>query len=148
MTRTEHSAALRGAGMRVTAPRVAALAVVTEHPHSDADTIAVQVRERLGTVSKQAVYDVLRALTDAGLVRRVRADERRALFERATDNHHHMVCRECGRLEDVPCAVGHAPCLTPSADHGFEVEVADVLYRGLCSTCRAASHAEPGAERA
>lgn len=148
MTRTEHAAALRGAGMRVTAPRVAALAVVTEHPHSDADAVAVQVRERLGTVSKQAVYDVLHALTDAGLVRRVRAGGRSALFERATDNHHHLVCRECGRLEDVPCAVGHAPCLTPSVDHGFELEVADVLYRGLCSSCRSASHAELSAMRA
>ena len=145
MSHIDHAAALRDAGMRVTAPRVATLAVVTEHPHADADFIAAQVRERLGAVSKQAVYDVLNALSDARLVRRVRADARRALFEPAGDNHHHLVCRSCGRLEDVPCAVGHAPCLTPSEDHGFELEVADVLYRGLCSNCQSARAAEADA---
>lgn len=140
MTDIDHAAALRGVGLRVTGPRVATLSVVTEHPHADADFIAMQVRARLGTVSKQAVYDVLRALTDAHLVRRVFTDGRRALFERQLDNHHHMVCRECGRLEDVPCAVGHAPCLTPSESHGFQLEVADVLYRGLCDDCRSAGN--------
>lgn len=141
MTDIDYASALREAGMRVTSPRVATLAVVSEHPHADADTVAVQVRERLGTVSKQAVYDILNALTNAGLVRRVLADNRRALFERNDDNHHHLVCRECGRLEDVPCAVGHAPCLIPSTHHGFDLEVADVLYRGLCTQCQAATSA-------
>ncbi len=132
-------AALRDAGLRVTAPRVATLAVVAEHQHADADVIASAVRERLGSVSHQAVYDVLRALTEVELLRRVDADGRRAVYElHRHDNHHHLICRVCGRLEDVPCAVGEAPCLHPHTQHGFELEVAEVLYRGVCPECRAA----------
>lgn len=135
------ASALRAAGLRVTGPRLATLAVVQERQHADVETIAGAVREKLGTVSKQAVYDVLHALTDVGLVRRISLDGRRALFEsHRHDNHHHLVCRACGRLEDVPCATGSAPCLEPSASdgHGFEVEAAEVLYRGICPDCRAA----------
>lgn len=136
----DHATALRAAGLRVTAPRVATLAVVAEHQHADADAIAAAVRERLGSVSKQAVYDVLHALTHAELVRRISTDGRRARFElHRHDNHHHLICRECGRLEDVPCAAGAAPCLAPHGDLGFEVEIAEVLYRGLCPDCRARS---------
>ena len=133
-----HAAALRGAGLRVTGPRLATLEVVERHPHVDAESVAQAVRERLGTVSRQAVYDVLHALTDVGLVRRISLDGRRALFEaHRHDNHHHLVCRSCGRLEDVPCATGSAPCLdvAPHHRHDFAIETAEVLYRGLCPAC-------------
>ncbi|MEE1651803.1 Fur family transcriptional regulator [Brachybacterium sp. J144] len=143
MPSIDHTAALRGAGLRVTAPRLATLDAVTEHPHADADTIAQAVRERLGTVSRQAVYDVLNALSDEELLRRVSVGGRSMQYElHRHDNHHHLVCRECGRLEDVPCAVGAAPCLLPHEDHGFAIEVADVVYRGLCSDCLARHRAE------
>lgn len=134
---------LREAGLRVTAPRLAVLETVAEQPHAEADHIAAAVRERLGSVSTQAVYGVLHALTDAHLLRRVDAGSRSAAryeIER-DDNHHHMVCRVCGRLEDVPCQVGHAPCLEPPAEHhqGYDIEVAEVLFRGVCAQCRAQS---------
>lgn len=132
-------AALRNAGLRVTAPRLATLAVVERHQHADADTIAGHVRTQLGTVSKQAVYDVLHALTDVGLVRRISVNGRRALFEtHRHDNHHHLVCRECGRVEDVHCATGKAPCLhvATGQDYGFAIDEAEVIYRGLCPECR------------
>ncbi|MGO1927006.1 MAG: Fur family transcriptional regulator [Brachybacterium tyrofermentans] len=139
MPTLDHPSALREAGLRVTAPRLAALSAVAEHPHADAEVIAQAVRERLGTVSRQAVYDVLNALSDAELLRRVSVGGRSMQYElHRHDNHHHLVCRSCGRLEDVPCSVGHSPCLTPSDDHGFEIEIADVVYRGTCSRCRAA----------
>lgn len=129
---------LREHGLRVTAPRLAALAAIAEDPHADADTIATAVRKRLGAVSRQAVYDVLHALTAAGLVRRISLDERRARFELARhDNHHHLVCRRCGRIHDVACVLGAAPCLDPEAPRGFVVEQADVIYRGLCADCAA-----------
>lgn len=129
---------LHRVGLRVTAPRVATLAVVAAHPHAEADEIATAVRERLGAVSKQAVYDGLNTLTGVGLLRRVDIDARSAArYEiHRHDNHHHMVCRVCGRLEDVACAVGDAPCLVPSEDHGFDVEEAELMFRGVCSTCR------------
>lgn len=146
----EHGAesALREAGLRVTAPRLATLAVVEERQHADAEEISVAVRDRLGTVSKQAVYDVLHALTDAELVRRVSTGGRSTKFEiHRHDNHHHMVCRHCGRIEDVPCDIGEAPCITPPQDHGFEIEVAEVLFRGTCSACRTTSADEDLASR-
>ncbi len=137
---------LRAAGLRVTAPRLATLAVISERQHSDADAIATAVRDRLGSVSKQAVYDVLNALTAAGLVRRISLDERRARFEmHRHDNHHHLICRSCGRIEDVPCAVGIAPCLSLPDDRGFTVEEADVVYRGLCAECSEATASGAGA---
>lgn len=138
----DHAAALRAAGLRVTAPRLATLEAVQELPHADAESISHAVRERLGSVSRQAVYDILGALTDASLLRRVSVGGRSMLYEvHRHDNHHHLVCTECGRLEDVPCVVGHAPCLHPSDDHGFEIEVAEVVFRGVCSSCRASSAA-------
>ena len=145
MSTPDHTSALRGAGLRVTAPRLATLAVVEAHPHSDAEAIAQKVREDLGTVSRQAVYDVLNALCDAELLRRVSVGGRSMQYEiHRHDNHHHLVCRSCGRLEDVPCAIGASPCLIPHDDHGFEIEVADVVYRGVCSACREASAAADG----
>ncbi|MDU7361853.1 MAG: Fur family transcriptional regulator [Propionibacteriaceae bacterium] len=128
---------LRAAGLRVTGPRLATMQIVRERPHATADAVASAVRERLGSVSKQAIYDILHALTDAQLLRRVAVDGRGSQYElERHDNHHHIVCRDCGRLEDVPCPVGTPPCLDPPVDHGFAVEEAEVIYRGLCSVCR------------
>ena len=111
---------LRKASLHVTRPRVAVLAAVHEHPHADTDSIIGFARAELGGVSRQAVYDVLRALTDAGLLRRIQPRGSVARYEaRVGDNHHHVVCRSCGVVADVDCAVGAAPCLTPSDDHGF-----------------------------
>ena len=130
---------LRGADLRVTRPRVAVLTAVYEHPHADTDSIIGVVREDLGEVSTQAVYDVLRALTAAGLVRRIEPAGSVARYEsRVADNHHHVVCRSCGAIADVDCAVGHAPCLTPSDDHGYSIDEAEVIYWGLCPACSTA----------
>ncbi|WP_210742093.1 Fur family transcriptional regulator [Nocardia veterana] len=127
---------LRRAALRVTAPRIAVLTVVHEHPHSDTDTILGLVRDTLGTVSHQAVYDVLRALTDAGLLRRIQPMGSVARYEtRVGDNHHHLVCRSCGHIADVDCAVGAAPCLTAADDNGFLLDEAEVIYWGLCPSC-------------
>jgi Fe2+ or Zn2+ uptake regulation protein len=127
---------LRGADLRVTRPRVAVLTAVHEHPHADTDSIIGVVRTHLGDVSTQAVYDVLRALTDAGLVRRIQPAGSVARYEsRVSDNHHHVVCRSCGAIADVDCAVGHAPCLTASDDHGFAIDEAEVVYWGRCPDC-------------
>jgi Fur family ferric uptake transcriptional regulator len=128
---------LRGASLRVTRPRVAVLAAVHEHPHADTHSLIVAVREHLGEVSQQAVYDVLQALTEAGLVRRIQPPGSVARYERRRgDNHHHVVCRSCGAIADVDCAVGVAPCLTASDDHGFVIDEAEVVYRGLCPACQ------------
>jgi Fur family transcriptional regulator, stress-responsive regulator len=130
---------LRGASLRVTRPRVAVLAAVHEHPHADTHSIIGRVREDLGEVSPQAVYDVLRALTDLGLVRRIVPPGSVARYEsRVGDNHHHVVCRACGCLADVDCAVGTTPCLTASDDHGFAIDEAEVTYWGLCLDCSTA----------
>ncbi|TWF76237.1 Fur family ferric uptake transcriptional regulator [Pseudonocardia hierapolitana] len=127
---------LRGAALRVTRPRVAVLSAVHHHPHADTSAIIAAVREDLGEVSHQAVYDVLRALTAADLVRCIEPPGSVARYEaRVGDNHHHIVCRSCGAIADVDCAVGPAPCLTPSDDHGFVIDEAEVVYRGLCPTC-------------
>ena len=131
---------LRAAALRVTRPRVAALAAVHEHPHVDTDSIIGVVREHLGAVSHQAVYDVLRALTAAGLVRRIEPAGSVARYEaRVGDNHHHVVCRSCGAIADVDCAVGSAPCLTPIDDSGYTIDEAEVVYWGRCSPCAAAA---------
>jgi Fe2+ or Zn2+ uptake regulation protein len=131
---------LRGADLRVTRPRLAVLAAVHAHPHADTDAVIGAVRRELGDVSHQAVYDVLRALTDAGLFRRIQPAGSIARYEaRIGDNHHHAVCRSCGAIADVDCAVGHAPCLTASHDHGFVVEEAEVVYWGTCPSCAAVS---------
>ena len=131
--------ALREAGLRVTAPRRAVLDAVEAHPHADTDTLLRDVRTRLASVSHQAVYDVLRVLTDTGLVRRIQPAGSVARYEsRVADNHHHLVCRSCGTIADVDCAVGAAPCLTPSDDAGYAVEEAEVVFWGLCPACTAA----------
>lgn len=127
---------LRGASLRVTRPRMAVLAAVYEHPHADTAAIIGHVRTDLGDVSHQAVYDVLRALDEAGLVRRIQPPGSVARYEsRVGDNHHHVVCRSCGVIADVDCAVGPAPCLAPSDDHGFAIDEAEVIYSGLCPDC-------------
>jgi Fe2+ or Zn2+ uptake regulation protein len=133
----DHTDRLRAASLRVTAPRIAVLAEVHDHPHADVDTLTSAVRRRLGSVSTQAVYDVLRALTDAGLVRRIEPAGSPARFEaRVGDNHHHVVCRGCGAIGDVDCVVGDAPCLEPSAAHGFVIDEAEVTFWGLCAACQ------------
>ncbi|MFI5779511.1 Fur family transcriptional regulator [Nocardia sp. NPDC051570] len=135
---------LREAALRVTAPRMAVLAAVHNHPHSDTDSILARVRERLGTVSHQAVYDVLRALTEARLIRRIQPMGSVARYEtRVGDNHHHVVCRTCGAIADVDCAVGDAPCLTASDDNGFVLDEAEVIYWGICSDCSTPSRSHP-----
>jgi len=130
---------LRGAGLRVTAARVALLQTVRAGDHLDVEAITSGVRERIGHVSLQAVYEALHALTAAGLVRRIEPAGGPARFEgRVGDNHHHVVCRSCGVVADVDCAVGEAPCLTASDDHGFSIGEAEVVYWGLCPGCSTA----------
>jgi len=127
---------LRSADLRVTRPRVAVLEAVRAHPHADTDTILGAVRQKLPEVSRQAVYDVLAALTLAGLVRRIQPSGSPARYEsRVADNHHHIVCRSCGTIGDVDCAVGEVACLTPSDDRGFIVDEAEVIYWGQCPAC-------------
>ncbi|UOY03984.1 transcriptional repressor [Blastococcus sp. PRF04-17] len=127
---------LRQANLRVTRPRTAVLSAVHRHPHADTETIIGVVRQDLAGVSHQAVYDVLRALTTAGLVRRFQPEGSVARYEaRVGDNHHHVVCRSCGAIADVDCAVGEAPCLTASDDNGFAIDEAEVIYWGRCPAC-------------
>ncbi|MEV5953274.1 Fur family transcriptional regulator [Streptomyces sp. NPDC051987] len=134
------AAELRGAGLRVTAARVALLETVRHGDHLDVEAIASGVRERVGHISLQAVYDALHALTTAGLIRRIEPAGSPARFEgRVGDNHHHVLCRSCGAVADVDCAVGDAPCLTASGDHGFAIDEAEVIYWGLCPACSTVS---------
>jgi Fur family ferric uptake transcriptional regulator len=136
---------LRRVALRVTRPRVAVLSAVHNHPHADTDSIIGAVREDLGGVSHQAVYDVLRALTTAGLVRRIEPAGSVARYElRVGDNHHHIVCRSCGAIADVDCAVGYAPCLTAPDDHGFTIDEAEVIYWGRCPECVEATSTASG----
>jgi Fur family transcriptional regulator, stress-responsive regulator len=135
---------LRSAGLRVTRPRVAVLEAVHAHPHADTNSIIEAARLQLGDVSHQAVYDVLQALTSAGLVRRIQPSGSLARYEaRVADNHHHIVCRSCGAVADVDCAVGVVPCLTPSQHHGYMIDEAEVIYWGLCPVCSAAPVSVP-----
>ena len=130
---------LRGVGLRVTRPRVVVLGAVHAFPHADTESVIGAVRNELPGVSHQAVYDCLHALTAAGLVRRIQPHGLVARYEsRVGDNHHHVVCRSCGVIADVDCAVGHAPCLTASDGHGFVIDEAEVIYWGLCSDCSTA----------
>ena len=133
---------LRQAGLRVTAPRLAVLtAVLGDGQHRDAEAIAEAARKQLGTLSTQAVYDNLRVLEEAGLVRRIQPSGHPGRYEaRVGDNHHHIVCRRCGVTADVDCTVGAAPCLEPSDNHGFVVEEAEVIFWGLCPQCRPENH--------
>jgi Fe2+ or Zn2+ uptake regulation protein len=129
---------LRAHGLRVTRPRLAVLDILGAGGHHDAEEIARRCRERLDSVSTQAIYDVLNALARAGLARRVEPAGSAALYEARTgDNHHHIVCRGCGAIADVDCAVGGAPCLDPSSTMGFTVDEAEVTYWGLCPACQA-----------
>jgi Fe2+ or Zn2+ uptake regulation protein len=138
-TAVELERMLRAAALRVTAPRVAVLAAVHGHPHADTDWILGVVRSELPTVSHQAVYDVLRALSVAGLTRRIQPAGSVARYEaRVGDNHHHLVCRACGTIADVDCSVGAAPCMTAPDNHGFVVDEAEVTYWGLCANCESA----------
>ena len=139
---------LRDAALRVTRPRLAVLAAVRGRPHADTDSIICAVREQLGAVSHQAVYDVLRALTDAGLLRRIQPAGSVARYEaRVGDNHHHVVCRSCGTVADVDCATGEVPCLTASDDNGFAIEEAEVVYWGRCSRCATAKTSQQDARQ-
>jgi len=129
-------ALLRTAALRVTRPRLAVLSAVHARPHADTESVLAAVRTELGAVSHQAVYDVLRALTDAGLLRRIQPAGSVARYEaRVGDNHHHVVCRSCGAIADVDCAVDATPCLTASDDAGFLIDEAEVVYWGRCPTC-------------
>ncbi len=131
---------LRSADLRVTRPRVAVMAAVHARPHAETDLIIDAVRRDLGEVSHQAVYDVLRALTGAGLVRRIQPANSVARYEaRVGDNHHHVVCRSCRAIADVDCALGEAPCLTASQDHGFSIDEAEVIFWGVCPACATTS---------
>jgi Fur family transcriptional regulator, stress-responsive regulator len=135
-TTTDFQQMLRGASLRVTRPRVAVLGAVSRHPHADTDSVIRAVRAELPEVSHQTVYDSLNALTAAGLVRRIQPSGSVARYEsRVGDNHHHIVCRSCGVIADVDCAVGEAPCLTASDDLGFAIDEAEVIYWGLCPDC-------------
>jgi Fur family transcriptional regulator, stress-responsive regulator len=127
---------LRAAGLQVTAQRIAVLAAVGEKPHGTADDIESVVREQLGNVSRQAVYDALGALTEKGLLRRIQPAGSAARYEdRVGDNHHHLICRVCNRTVDVDCAVGYTPCLTASDASGYEIDEAEVIYWGRCPDC-------------
>ena len=138
---------LRGAGLRVTRPRMAVLSAVQDHPHADTDSLIRVVRASLGEVSHQAVYDVLRALTDSGLLRRIQPSGSVARYEaRVWDNHHHVVCRSCGAMADVDCAVGESPCLTAAANQGFVIDEAEVTYWGRCPECVATAAATTSQE--
>jgi Fur family ferric uptake transcriptional regulator len=138
MVTSDPTAMLREAQLRVTRPRVTVLDLLERHPHADADTIARAARETLGKVSTQAIYDVLAALTEARLVRRIEPAGSPARYElRVGDNHHHLVCRTCGAIADVDCAVGERPCLHASDDHGYDIEEAEVIYWGTCPACKA-----------
>ena len=135
-TRPDAAATLRDAGLRVTRPRTAVIDELWRQPHADADAISTAVRARLGKVSKQAIYDVLYALHGAGIVRRIEPAGSPALFELYRgDNHHHVVCRSCGEVADVDCAVGVRPCLDASDTHGFVIDEAEVTYWGTCPSC-------------
>jgi len=138
-TTSDFERMLREVTLRVTRPRVAVLAAVHDRPHSDTESIINVVRAELRQVSHQAVYDVLRALTTAGLLRRIQPLGSVARYEaRVGDNHHHVVCRSCGAMADVDCAVGTTPCLTASDDHGFVIDEAEVIYWGWCPDCSTA----------
>jgi Fe2+ or Zn2+ uptake regulation protein len=132
---------LRAAGLRVTRPRLAVMNAVGEHPHAETDVIIRAARQHVPDVSHQTVYDALNALTAAGLLRRIRPSGSLARYEtRVGDNHHHVVCRSCGTIADVDCAVGSAPCLVASDDGGFEIDEAEVIYWGLCPQCSRERH--------
>jgi len=139
------AAQLRRASLRVTKPRVAVVEAVERFPHADTESIIAAVREDLPEVSHQAVYDSLRVLTDLGVLRRIQPAGSVARYEtRVGDNHHHLVCRSCGAVVDVDCAVGQAPCLTASQTHGYRLDEAELIYWGTCPTCAQNEPSEKG----
>ena len=136
----EKAALLREHGLQVTAQRLAVLRAVSDRPHSTADDLDKVVRAELGAISRQAVYDALGTLTDKGILRRIQPAGSPARYEtRVGDNHHHLICRSCGRMVDVDCAVGDVPCLTAADDSGYEIDEAEVTYWGRCPDCVAAN---------
>ncbi|MEV4604355.1 Fur family transcriptional regulator [Amycolatopsis sp. NPDC049253] len=136
MPATDPAERLRGVSLRVTKQRTAVLHAVAQRPHADVETVVRAVRSELGAVSTQAVYDILAALGEVGLVRRIEPAGSPARFEvRTGDNHHHVVCRRCGAVADVDCAVGERPCLAPASTNGFVIDEAEVTYWGLCPSC-------------
>lgn len=138
---TDPADLLRSHGLQVTAQRLAVLRAVSGHPHATADAVADTARGDIGAISRQSVYDALNALVESGIVRRIQPAGSSARFEtRVGDNHHHLICRECGDVVDIDCAVGYTPCLTAADDHGFEIDEAEVSYWGRCPTC-AVQHA-------
>jgi Fur family ferric uptake transcriptional regulator len=131
---------LRKRGVHVTAQRLAVLRAVSGHPHCSTEEVAERVRAQIGAISRQAVYDALGVLTDRGLIRRIQPAGSPALYEgRVGDNHHHLICRACGKAVDVDCAIGYAPCLAPADSAGYEVDEAEVIFWGRCPECLAAS---------
>jgi len=133
---------LREHGLQVTAQRLAILRSVSSHPHATADEIAEDVRSVIGSISRQAVYDTLGVLSDKNLIRRIQPAGSAARYEdRVGDNHHHLICRGCGTMFDIDCAIGDVPCLTAADDHGFDIDEAEVIYWGRCPTCRGAAGA-------
>ena len=133
---------LRRHGVQVTAQRLAIMRAVSSRPHATADELADDVRAVIGSISRQAVYDTLGVLVDKNLIRRIQPAGSAARYEdRVGDNHHHLICRDCGTTVDIDCAVGARPCLTTDNDHGFEIDEAEVIYWGHCPSCRAASAA-------
>jgi len=128
---------LRKHGLQVTAQRLAVMQAVSQRPHATSDEVVEDVRATIGSVSRQAVYDALGVFSARGIVRRIQPAGSAARYEgRVGDNHHHLVCRGCGRLVDVDCAVGIQPCLEPTADHGFTIDEAEVVYWGVCPACQ------------
>ena len=141
----DSSELLRRHGLQVTAQRLAVLEAVAGRPHATASDVAEVVRDEIGSISRQAVYDALGVLVEEGLVRRIQPAGSPARYEdRVGDNHHHLICRSCGRMVDVDCAVGEAPCLTAAEDSEFEIDEAEVIYWGRCPDCLARNPAPPG----
>lgn len=128
--------ALKAAGLQVTAQRLAVYRAVQTTPHAIADEISQAVRAELGVISRQAVYDALNVMSEHGLIRRIQPAGSAARYEHRVDNHHHLACRKCGKLVDVDCAVGEAPCLTAEHDHGYHIDEAEVTYWGICPECQ------------
>jgi Fur family transcriptional regulator, stress-responsive regulator len=144
-TSVDNDALLRRHGMQVTAQRLAVLRAVSDQPHSTADDIGNVVRAEIGAISRQAVYDALAVLTDRGLLRRIQPAGSPARYEgRVGDNHHHVICRICGRMVDVDCAVGETPCLTAADNSGYEVDEAEVIFWGRCPECVATTSVSAG----
>jgi Fur family ferric uptake transcriptional regulator len=141
----DNAAVLRQHGVQVTAQRLAVLRAVTDRPHATAAEIAAFVRSEIGAISLQAVYDALSTVTDKGIIRRLQPAGSPARYEdRVDDNHHHLICRTCGRMIDVDCAVGETPCLTAAEDSGYEIDEAEVIYWGRCPDCVAATVVSSG----